>query len=306
LHLLSRRRILAGKREENGMETADSKVAEFKERVQREWASDDTAAAWKKYYGPMKEQLARVTDALVDAANPRPGLAVLDLASGTGEPALTLARRVAPNGKVTATDLSKSMLAALTANAKTEGVTNIDAKTCDAHELPFPDASFDLVTSRFGVMFFADMSRALAEIKRVLKPGGRVAVLVWGAPVPGSYFGAAAMPFTRRLAVKPDPDGPGPMRFAEPGKLSRLVGAAGFQDVKEQAANYPAPYKGSPEELLASIMEIAGPLRNAAATLSEDERRAAEREATENLHRLYDGSSTKVTAPVVIVTATSS
>jgi SAM-dependent methyltransferase len=287
------------------VETSTSKVAEFKQRVEREWAGNDTAAAWQKYYPQMREQLSDVTAALVDAVSPGVGMSILDLASGTGEPALSLARRVAPSGKVTATDLSSGMLAALSANAKAEGVTNIDTKVCDAHDLPFPDASFDLVTSRFGVMFFAEVDRALTEIRRVLEPAGRIAFMVWGAPVPGTYFGAAAVPYMRRLAVKPDPDGPGPMRFAEPHKLVHLVEAAGFRDVQETHLSLGAPYRGSPEQLLASMMEIAVPFRNAVATLSEDDRRAAEREVYENLRPLYDGTFTKVTAPVLVVTGVS-
>ena len=282
------------------------KVAEFKQRVEKEWASDETAAAWHKHYPQMKEQFAQVTEALIDAAAPRPGMSVLDLASGTGEPALSLARRVAPTGKVTATDFSKGMLDVLSANADAEGVTNIETKVCDAHELPFPDASFDLVTSRFGVMFFGEVGRALAEIRRVVKPGCRIAFMVWGAPEAGSAFGAAALPYMRRLAVKPDPDGPGPMRFAEPGKLARLVEGAGFRDVKETSLKFPAPYRGSPEDFLASMMEIAAPFRNAAATLSERDRSAAEQEVYGNLRPLYDGTFTKVTAPVLIVTGVSS
>jgi len=284
------------------MEPSDSKVTEFKQRVEQDWAGDETAAAWQKYYPQMKEQFGEVTRALVDAAAPRPGMMVLDLASGTGEPALSLARSVAPAGKVTATDLSSGMLNALKTNAAAGGITNVETKVCDAQELPFPDGRFDLVTSRFGVMFFADVPGALAEIRRVLKPGGAVAFLVWGAPAPGTYFGAAAMPFMRRLAVKPDPDGPGPMRFGEPGKLARLVEAAGFGEVQERALTLPAPYRGSPEELLASMMEIAAPFRNAAATLSEDDQRAARQEVYDTLRTLYDGTLTKVTASVLIVT----
>lgn len=284
------------------MDTSGSKVTEFKQRVEKEWAGDDTAAAWQRHYPAMKEQMADVTEALVAAAAPRPGMLVLDLASGTGEPALTLARRVAPGGKVTATDLSPGMLNALRANADSEGLTNIDTKVCDAHQLPFPDAAFDLVTSRFGVMFFAQSDRALTEIKRVVKPGGRIALLVWGAPEPGSYFGAAAVPYLRRLAVKPDPDGPGPMRFAEAGKLSRLVAAAGFRDVAERRSTLDARYRGSPQHLVTSMMEMAAPFRNAAAALSDDDRRAAEQEVEANLRPLYDGTFTRVTAPVVIVT----
>src|SRR5437870_2567448 len=141
------------------MQTTDSKTAEFKERVQKEWTGAEPAAAWEKHYADMKEQLAQVTQALVDAAKPTPGMSILDLASGTGEPALPLARRVAPNGKVTATDLSEEMLGVLRKNAKNEGVENIETQTADAHSLDFPDKSFDMVTSRFGLMFFVETDR---------------------------------------------------------------------------------------------------------------------------------------------------
>src|SRR5688500_13588643 len=99
------------------MQTVDPKIAEFKRRVHAEWAGDDTAGAWQKYYLPMKEQLGAVTQALVESATPQPGMSVLDLASGTGEPSLSLARRVAPAGTVTATDISEGMLQALRVNA---------------------------------------------------------------------------------------------------------------------------------------------------------------------------------------------
>ena len=189
----------------------------------------------------MREQTAAVTNALVEAAQPQAGMLVLDLASGNGEPALSLARRVAPNSHVTATDVSEGMLSALRANAAVDQVTNIETKVCDAHKLPFADGSLDLVTSRFGVMFFADTRAALREIKRVLKPAGRVALLVWGPPGPGALTrrrGTAIHAATRR---QPDPDGPGPMRFAESRKLATLFEEVGFTNVEERSANLPLP-----------------------------------------------------------------
>src|SRR5688572_32445660 len=97
-------------------------ISVFKQQVAQDWGADETAAAWQKYYPPMKEQLGDVTNALVEAAQPQPGMRILDLASGNGEPALTLARRVAPTGYVTATDLSGAMLGALRSNAANENV----------------------------------------------------------------------------------------------------------------------------------------------------------------------------------------
>jgi ubiquinone/menaquinone biosynthesis C-methylase UbiE len=288
------------------METMDFKVAAFKERVESDWATDETAAAWQKHYPSMRKQFAAVTNALVDAADPKPGTKILDLASGTGDPALSLAKRVGPNGSVTATDFSPYMLYALRANADDAGLTNVQTKVCDAHDLDlFADESFDLVTSRFGVMFLGELEKALAEIRRVLKPGGRIALMVWGGPDPGSYFGTAALPFIKRLAEKPDPDGPSPMRFAEPGKLVRIVEKAGYSDIEEKQLTLATPFQGTPEKLLSQMMEIAAPFRNAAATLSEKDRNNAEQEVYQNLRAIERDGKINVTAPVIIVTAVS-
>jgi SAM-dependent methyltransferase len=284
------------------MAIADPMIDAFRSRVRTDWAGDDTAAAWQKHYAVMKEQLALVTNAIVEAAAPQPSMAVLDIASGTGQPALSIAPRVGASGAVVATDQSEGMLRALRANARDEGATNVETRVCDAHDLPFPDAAFDLVTSRFGAMFFADVKRALAEMRRVLKHGGRTVLTVWGPPAPDSVLGAVGMPIMRRLAERPDPDGPGPMRFAESGKLARLVEDAGFVEVTENSLTLPAPFPGSPEEFVGHVMEIATPLRNAANTLLPDDRRAAEAETYHLLRPLYDGTKTNVKAPVITVT----
>lgn len=283
------------------METLKSRQEEFHEKVIQDWAGEETAEVWRKYYPLMKEQLGVVTAALVDSAEPAVGMKVLDLASGTGEPSLSLARKVGASGKVVATDLSSAMLAVLKENARIEDVANIEAKVVDAHDLPYLDGTFDRVTSRFGVMFFADVPRALGEIKRVLRPNGKVAFAVWGPPIPGTYFGTAVVPYMRRMADKPDPDGPGPMRFAEPGKLAAQLKNAGFEEVRESSHNFPAPWKGTPEEMLSAIFEIATPFRQAVAQLSADDREAARQEVLELAAALFDGKQVNVTAPIVLV-----
>lgn len=282
---------------------SDERVVRFKERVEAEWAGDETAAAWQKHYPAMRKQMAPVTEALIAAADLKPGLHVLDLASGTGDPALSIAPRVLPGGRVMASDFSPGMIAALRANAAGEGIDNIDTHVCDVHELDaFETASFDRVTSRFGVMFCGDIDHALSGVRRVLKPAGKAALLVWGGPIPGSYFGSTVKPFIQRMPEPPDPDGPSPMRFAEPGKLRNLVESAGFTDVREAFYNLPTPYVGSPEQLLSDLFEIAAPFRNACAKLSRLDREDGEAEALSNLRGLERDGLVHVTSPVIVVT----
>src|SRR5215472_13009561 len=120
---------------------------------------------WKEKSAAMGQP---ATNALVDYAAPKRGMQILDLASGTGEPAITLARRTGPEGQVTATDLSADLLEIAQTRAQANRLGNVVTRRADAHALPFADDSFDLATSRFGVMFFNDVERALRELKRVL------------------------------------------------------------------------------------------------------------------------------------------
>src|SRR5437867_6872341 len=117
------------------------------------------------------------TDVLVDYTRPTPGMKILDLASGTGEPAITIASRIGPEGHVIALDLSPELLQIAEERAGERDLTNLTTRQADANNLPFPDQSFDLVTSRFGVMFLDE--DALRESCRVLRPSSRACSLAW-------------------------------------------------------------------------------------------------------------------------------
>ncbi len=109
----------------------------FKERVLQEWTDPNTVAAWSKWHSKIAVASAEAKEALVRAAQVEPGMQVLDIASGTGEPALTLAEMVGPEGHVTATDLGPGMIALAKENAEKAGLTNMTFLQADAHELPF-------------------------------------------------------------------------------------------------------------------------------------------------------------------------
>src|SRR5271170_1297709 len=144
------------------------------------WGTQYRLVATEKWKAKSAAMGRPVTDALVEYAQPKSGMRVLDLASGTGEPGISLALKVGPQGHVTAIDLSAELLSLARERAQARGLTNFCAQQADAHNLPFPDSSFDLATSRFGVMFFRDPELAFRQLRRVLRPGARACFVVWG------------------------------------------------------------------------------------------------------------------------------
>src|ERR1700751_3769196 len=128
------------------------------------------AERWKTQSATMGRD---ATNALVEYSRPLPGMNVLDLAAGTGEPGITIAHHVGPKGHVTALDQSQELLDIAAERARQRGLTNFSMRQADAHNLPFADNSFDLASCRFGVMFFSDSGKALGGLHRVLKPGAR-------------------------------------------------------------------------------------------------------------------------------------
>ena len=186
---------------------------------------------------------------------------VLDLASGTGEPAITLASRVGPTGHVTALDLSAGLLEIAEQRARTRGFTNFTTQQADAHSLPFPDHSFDLATSRFGVMFFSEPRVALQELRRVLRTGARACFLAWG-PFDQPYW-QSMMGVVHRHVGGPllDPSGPNPFRFSERGSLSAVLRSAGFNGVEEETKTLPWTWPGPVEEVWEQAQAVAVPFR---------------------------------------------
>jgi SAM-dependent methyltransferase len=202
-----------------------------------------------------------VTEALVEYARPKPGMRLLDLASGTGEPAISLAMRVGAQGQVTALDLSADLLEIAKARARERGLANFVTQQADAHVLPFADYSFDLATCRFGVMFFRDIGLALRELRRVLRPGTRACFLVWG-PFDQPYW-RSTMAVVHRHVGGPLllPGGPDPFRFSQPGSLSAVLNSAGFGEVKEETRTLPWTWPGTPDEVWEQARAVAVPFR---------------------------------------------
>lgn len=281
---------------------SDDRSNEFRKRVLDNWTSDETIAAWRRWHAKIAAQQREVTRLLVDAASITRDQRVLDIASGSGEPALTIARHVGPNGNVVGTDVSDGMLDVARDFARSEGIQNVTFAACDAESLPFESATFDAVTSRMGAMFFIDLERSLAEVRRVLRPGGRVAFAAWGPWNQSTMFSACLDPFLRRASPPdPPPDAPHPQRFAATGSLSKALRAAGFNGVDEKLHVVAAPWFGAPEEQWRAFCDLASPPY--VDEMPEPDKSEATAEAIETLRSLHDGTAVQTRASVVIASA---
>jgi len=283
--------------------TTPSQYEGFRERIRANWNDEQTIESWRRWHAKVAEQMRSVNDALLSAAHIRPGIRALDLASGSGEPALQIAHAIAPAGTVIATDISGGMLKIARENAEQQRLTNISFAPCDAEELPFDDNAFDAVTCRMGAMFFVDLQRALSEIRRVLRPGGRAAFAAWGPLERNEFFFSLLQPFFRRIdAPAPPADAPHPFRFSRPDALARELRVAQFHDVRESMTDMAAPWPGSPEEAWQVFYEMAAP--PFVDELADEDRRAAIREGIDTLRPLYDGKTINARAAIVLVSGT--
>jgi ubiquinone/menaquinone biosynthesis C-methylase UbiE len=204
---------------------------EIKDGQRAAWAR--LSASWEKWDSIIMDQLGPVGDAMVERLDIAEDQQHLDIAAGTGEPGLTIARR-APKGRVVLTDLSAEMLDVAARRAEAQGIANVETQVCSADDLPFDDATFDSVSVRFGYMFFPDMAKATAEFARVLKSGGRLCSAVWINPDQNPWTTIAMQAIaTETTLPPPDPNGPNMYRCATPGQVSALYEAAGLRDVAE-------------------------------------------------------------------------
>ena len=225
------------------------------------WGASYRLIAAEKWKAKSAAMGRGVTEALVEYARPAPGMRVIDLASGTGEPGVSLAKCVGPEGSVVAVDLSAELLEIAKQRAEQRGLKNVTTQVADAHELPFAANSFDLATCRFGVMFFSQPHKALSELLRVLKPGGRACFIAWG-PFDQPYW-SSTMAIVHKQVGGPlmAPGGADMFRFAESGSLSAALREAGFEAVQEALKTLPWSWPGSVEEVWEYAQAVTTPFR---------------------------------------------
>lgn len=198
----------------------------------------DRYLAWEQLCETVGGACASFDIKLLQAAAVEPEMSVLDLASGSGNPAISLARQAGPDGLVLATDLAPGVLLGTLRCAVENGLRNLYCCAADMQQLPFPAGCFDRVVCRFGIMFSPEPAQALAEIKRVLKAGGQAAFLVWGALAENTAFAVLHRTVGGFLGRENTGEAPLPFRFGAPGSLSIHLQRAGFERVTEQAIHF--------------------------------------------------------------------
>jgi SAM-dependent methyltransferase len=207
-------------------------------RREREFWNRVITTGWERWEPVLQHSLGAVDPVLFRALDLASGRRVADLACGIGDPALAIARWVGPRGRVLGVDISAPMLAVARLRARLLGLRNVRFRRGDLSRFDAGGRGFDGVTSRFGLMFADDIPRALERMRHALKPGGRIALAVWG-PLernPAARLRSEAVrPFLQ--APPPDPEKSAhPMRLGRPGLLPRLVRRAGFLRVRAEAA----------------------------------------------------------------------
>lgn len=201
-------------------------------KIQQRKHWDAVAAGWDAQGDWIEQNFAPLTEWLRTAGCWRSGSRVLDVGCGSGYPAISAAKAIGPSGRVVATDISPEMLAVAARRAQHAGVANIEFVEADAEELPVDAAAFDAVTNTYGLMFCPNPERAVGEMRRVLRPGGGAAIVVWDEPGKNPFFevmftGAASLLGLSQLEA----GRAGPFRLASPERLAAILRDADLLDV---------------------------------------------------------------------------
>ena len=261
---------------------------ELRAQLHAMWAQ--VAPSWEQHADYVDARGALVTEEMLELAAPQPGERVLELACGPGGLGIAAAERVAPDGEVVLSDVAAEMTAIAARRVDASGLDNVTTLELDLERIDQPDGSYDLVLCREGLMFAPDPGRAVREIVRVLRPGGRVAIAVWGPRERNPWLGLVLDSVSAQLGKPvPPPGAPGPFSLADADELAGLLDAAGLAEVAVR--DLPVPMRvGSFDEWWARTSALAGPLATSLTSLPEPAARALRARAHEAV-RPYETSA---------------
>lgn len=266
-------------------------------------AWEESSQYWKKHQLKIERMFAPLTGALIDAAQIRQGQSVLDIGGGSGQPSLTIALLVGDAGSVTYTDPAAGMVKTAHKEAQRRGLTNIQFHQVAAEQLPFPNDRFDVVVGRLSVMFFPDAAAGLHEIVRVVKPGGRVSLLVWSSKEVNPFFSSVTDVLDRFIPPEPEEeDAPGAFRFAKPGNLAKLLADAGATSIEERPLPFRIEAPIKPGQFWELRSEMSDALRAKLATLTTDEVAAVKNSVEKVVAKYFESGEMSFPAQALVVT----
>jgi len=257
--------------------------AKSQKEVQHEtWTK--AAPGWRRHDVQLHAFLRPVSERMVHDL--KAGQRVLDVASGTGEPALSAAQRVGPSGSVLGLDFVPEMLDFAREKAEKRGLKNVEFRVSDGEAIDVPAGTFDAATMRFGLMFMPDPHACLSAMHRALKPGGSLAIACWAGPDENPWTSLVGDVLRRHLDVPaPPPGAPGLFAFADPQRLRTALTGAGFHDVKVEPLAFTMADFPTGEAFISYQLDLVGPMAQLFAKLPEAKQAAVKDEMAREVER---------------------
>jgi len=258
------------------------------------------SSGWRKWDKLFMDFLKPIGLEMIRKLDPKGKEVILDVASGTGEPGLTIASKLS-GGKVYITDLAEDMLEVAKENAVKKGVGNIEPVTCDVCELPFADNTFDAVSCRFGFMYFPDMQVAAREMYRVLKPGGKIAISVWGSPEKNFWITAIMDAVNKNIQTPPPaPGAPGIFRCAKEGLMEDIFSKAGFKNISS-TESVGKMNCGATDVYWSIMTEVAAPVVAEISKADDNMRNKIRREVYQAVNDRYPSGNVLISSTALVI-----
>ncbi|MCZ6666460.1 MAG: class I SAM-dependent methyltransferase [Gammaproteobacteria bacterium] len=263
---------------------------QLKQQQHKTWST--VADGWHRRHELLARCSAPVTARMLELAHIGTGAAVLDIASGSGEPAISAARRVGAGGSVLGTDLVEDMLVYARAHAQAAGLENIEFRCIDSEMLELEAGTFDAATMRWGLMFMPDPIGVLERVRRALRSGAHIALTCWAEPDRNPFISLSIEVLRNYCEVpQPPPGTPGMFAFADRKRITETMEAAGFIAVSVEDMEIITFEADTADEYWKILYDLAGPVAVLYNEMDEKSQKDFVEEFTGRVTELSDGTT---------------